>query len=114
MSNFLLNLLAKGSYLNAVNEEGATFLHLMLASFPSVAVEDVAGDFSQLVEELLDGGADLNAVDGKGVSVLHYAARYSLPEGVIRLLLQRGADLNAADNNDKTVLHYAARFQLII
>lgn len=102
----MLDLLAKGSYLKLVDEEDVTFLHLMLANCSSV-VENV--DIFRLVEELLERGADLNAVDCKGASVLHYAARYSLPEEVILLLLERGADLNAVDSNDKTVLHYAAR-----
>ena len=106
VGDFLLDLLAKGSYLNLINEEGATFLHLMLANCSSVIGKV---EIYQLIEELLDRGADLSAVDGKGASILHYAARYSLPEEVILLLLERGADLNVVDDNDKTILHYAAR-----
>jgi ankyrin repeat protein len=60
---------------------------------------------------LLDLGANINATDNSGKTVLH-AALESF-DGIdyiyIKMLLDHGADINAADNYGKTVLHAAFR-----
>jgi ankyrin repeat protein len=58
---------------------------------------------------LLDHGADINAVDNSGNTVLH--AAFESFDGknykCIKMLLDHGADINAVDNSGKTVLHAA-------
>jgi ankyrin repeat protein len=63
------------------------------------------------MRELLDRGADINAVDDFGKTVLHEAfeERQSPDNEVIKLLLSRGVDANKRDNNQKTALDYAVR-----
>lgn len=52
-------------------------------------------------------GADVNAKDDGGLSVLHFAAANSSNAEVIRLLLEQGADPNAKDQDGLTPLHAA-------
>ena len=65
----------------------------------------------EIVEALLDGGADVNAVDAGGRSALHAAAQFGFEHNdslrARRLfdgLLKRGADINQADSEGKTPL----------
>ncbi|CAH1381382.1 unnamed protein product, partial [Tenebrio molitor] len=58
---------------------------------------------------LLDHGADINAVDNSGKTVLHAAFESfgGKNYNCIKMLLDHGADINAVDNSGKTVLHAA-------
>lgn len=65
----------------------------------------------EILEALLDGGADVNAVDASGRSALHAAAQFGFEHNdslrARRLfdgLLKRGADINHADSEGKTPL----------
>ena len=60
----------------------------------------------EVVELLLDKGADIHARSTLGITPLHFAARYNTPE-VVALLLDRGAPPDALDNGDFTPLDYA-------
>ena len=60
----------------------------------------------EVVELLLDKGADVHARSTLGITPLHYAARYNTPE-VVALLLDRGAPFDVLDNGDFTPLDYA-------
>lgn len=53
---------------------------------------------------LLENGADVNAPDGYGDTVLLYAVNNKLPE-MIQMVLEHGADANARDRLGKTALH---------
>ena len=59
-----------------------------------------------MVRLLTEAGADVNAVDSFGETVLHEAIRRENVE-VARLLIEAGADLNAVDSFGETVLHQA-------
>jgi len=93
----LPSILAKEADVNAKDEDGRTPLHL--------AVESANRDIIQL---LLDKGADINAKDEKsGSTALHYAVRFSKRE-TAELLIARGADINARDKQGHTPLYVAA------
>jgi ankyrin repeat protein len=65
-------------------------------ALPNVAV---LGD-ANAVRQMLDHGADVNAVDPLGRTPLMYAAASdALPLDVVKLLVERGADVNATDSH---------------
>lgn len=55
------------------------------------------------VIRFLDEGLDINAKDGNGRTVLHYACTSQKPE-MVKVLLARGADINSPSNNGMSVL----------
>jgi ankyrin repeat protein len=67
----------------------------------SVALPNISvlGDVNA-VSQMLDHGADVNAVDPLGRTPLMYAAAsYLLPLDVVKLLVEHGADINAKDTH---------------
>ena len=83
----------------ARNSRGETPLHKMLWQMDAVVVRD-----------LLAAGADCNARDKDGMTVLHRAAHYGCNGGVVAALLAAGAD--PTERHDRwsgwTPLHFAA------
>merc|ERR1719482_377691 len=65
---------------------------------------------TEAVEEILgllvEGGAELGAVDAKGNTPLHYAAGYGRP-GAARALLERGASPAVLNSNGKRPIEVA-------
>lgn len=60
-----------------------------------------------LMELLVDNGADLNLRNNHGINVLHVAAQGDKPISIYFFKL-RGLDLRSKDNRDSTPLHWAA------
>lgn len=60
-----------------------------------------------VVEHLLENGANVHARDDGGLIPLHNACSFGHAE-VVQLLLRHGADPNARDNWNYTPLHEAA------
>jgi ankyrin repeat protein len=61
----------------------------------------------ELLRELLNKGAEVNARDHYGRTALHQAVTRGQKATVVQLL-RSGADITAKDNNGRTALHLAA------
>ena len=96
-------LLVKGATVDWKNREGKTAL---------MALVSADGDNLAIAKLLVAHGADINAEDSNGVSVLMYACRRS-PRKVkflemFKFLLGKGANIDHKDNLGRTVLMYAS------
>jgi ankyrin repeat protein len=67
--------------------------------------------YPEIAEQLLDAGADVNAVDAGGRSAMHAAAQFGFEHNdslrarrLFDVLLRHGADINHADSEGKTPL----------
>ena len=80
------------------NLENATEILFALAR--SISVEEV--------EQLIQEGADVNAVDNRGITPLMIAAGYNTNPEIIQILINVGANVNAVGNTDSTPLMWAA------
>ena len=67
--------------------------------------------YPEIAEQLLEGGADVNAVDARGHAALHAAAQYGFDHNdslrarrLFDALLKRDADVSLADKEGKTPL----------
>ena len=96
----VLYLLEHGAAVSVANDAGKTPLIVAMESRAPKVV----------VTAFLDCGADINATDSHGSSLLHLTTRYesSLGREVAALLLERGADANLQDDRGRTPLHVAA------
>lgn len=91
----LREILNKGNDLNIIGNAGWTPLHAA-----------AKGGYLEVVEVLLDYGADPNAKEN--LTPLHHATQ-SGQDLMVQLLLEYWADPNAKDKLDSTPLHIAAR-----
>ncbi|UCC72537.1 MAG: ankyrin repeat domain-containing protein [Gemmatimonadota bacterium] len=90
-------LLAKGAPVNSVGFDGGTVMHRVCHY-----------DRPDMVELLLEAGADIAVQNQWGRTPLHVTARRGSRE-VAKLLLARGADPDAATREGWTTLHVAYR-----
>ena len=60
------------------------------------------GQLRQCMALLVEGGAQVNAVDKFGCAPLHYAARFGRAK-LAEQLIEQGADVNHANRNGWTV-----------
>lgn len=98
----LLRLGADPNRIGAAGDMSALMMAVSLASLPEL--DDPLG----LIQQLLDGGADPNAVGPRGITALHVAA-IDGNAGAARLLLQHGANPDIRDEQRKTALDYARK-----
>ena len=59
-----------------------------------------------IISHLLSKGANINAIDNKGNTALHYAVRLQI-ESVIPILLSNNIDINIKNNENQTALDIA-------
>ena len=85
-----------------------------LDEFESLLAEKkMVGNNLQVVALLLDRGADINAINDRGISVLLRAILFNPNLDVVSLLLDRGAELSSKEKEKfGTTLHLAASYNL--
>ncbi|MFC1650656.1 ankyrin repeat domain-containing protein [Candidatus Latescibacterota bacterium] len=120
--NVISLLKDKPSLVNSKNHEGKTPLHLLCNRTNDTSInlnmnmnkksnDDRFGwrekAFLEIIEILLDNGADINKRDKDGWTPLHYAVKNALHREA-ELLLKRGASVNATLDDGDTPLHIAA------
>ena len=93
----------KEEAIRALINKGADFVSAIGISPLHILAYDGSDD---LVNLLLDHGADVKARDNNGVTALHQAA-WAGHVSTIELLVSRGADVDARDDNDFTPLAQA-------
>jgi ankyrin repeat protein len=121
-TNVVVKLLQAGANVDSLNKVKRTPLH--------EAADTVRGSGQEVMNKLLEAGADINSRDSKlnswdskynrmhreafyhlqwkgGATPLHLAAANGNRSG-IEVLLRAGADVNDVDNMKNTPLHYAA------
>lgn len=121
-------LLANGGNISVVNKYGATIAHrakkseimkYLLSQEPKLANTRDKGGNTPLhkiaamravgsAKVLLESGADLKAVNNRGLSALHYAADYS-GSAMCEFLISQGLDVNVKDNKGNTPLDAAIK-----
>lgn len=104
-----LMLLSRGADPNLATDKAVTPLHaaIILGEYDSTRhIREPQS--TQLINALLDKGANVNARGFEGTTPLIEAARLGDVE-TIKLLLSRGADISAKDDEGKTALDIAAK-----
>ena len=103
-------LLTHGAKVDLQNSLAVT--PLLAVAGMNWAITDTRGRFRneqhciETAKLLLDAGANINAVNGNGQTVLHAAARLDLKD-LVRFMAERGANLNAKDRGGSTALDIA-------
>lgn len=104
-------LLEKGANVSAVNNRSRTAVHLTVDSSNSRGGGDQSSapkkSREEMLQLLLQYGADANAASDGGWRPLHNAAQKGLTS-IVKILLTAGADINAPLSNGMTALHWAA------
>ena len=86
---------------------GRTIVKLVIDYGPWVYSEPEEQEpYLELIQALIDAGADVDAQDKYGLSLLHHAVD-SQAWAVCELLLQAGATADSLDNDGQTPLDYA-------
>ncbi len=108
-------LLKHGAFYDAQDSQGRTPIQLTTDSSIQ-GLLDATGKLFHAAKEgsltalinALDQGAEMNAHDGEGRTVLHVGAQDGHVE-IVEALCQRNIDVNARDDHQRTPLHLAAR-----
>ena len=85
-----------GANVNLVDSSNRTALHDAI----------ICGHGIEVIEFLMESGADLDCKDIRGKTPLHFAAEYA-EAATAKLLLDNGANPNEEDNTKQTALHWS-------
>ena len=114
--NILRKLLALGADLNRKNPQGQSPLMLLveqtIARYAKIDKEKFEArrqEAAVVVDIFLQAGAEVNAIDNEGRSVLMYALKGGARPEVLEKLIKAGANVNAADNEGTNVLLLALK-----
>lgn len=91
-------LLERGANPNAASDSGVTALHFTTSL--------IGPEGEQMAEDLLNAGADIDAVDDRGWSAVTFASYYG-NAGIVQLLIEHGSDPASASDefaNPKDVI----------
>ncbi len=105
-------LLSKGARVNVARTSYQINKHGQLALVKLTALMVAAPYGSpELVKELVDAGADVNARDSRDMTPLMFAVGSEHQDaGVVRILLRAGASVNDKSNAGETALDWAVKF----
>lgn len=70
----------------------------------TILMRTAAGNTPDVVETMIERGADIHLKDPKGWTALFYAAAWNKDPGVINVFIKKGADINQKDNSGMTAL----------
>ncbi|OLN94198.1 putative ankyrin repeat protein-like protein 4 [Colletotrichum chlorophyti] len=105
-------LIKEGADLEARNNKGETPIFQAIRAEPDCLGEtpifQAARANPVYLNLLLDSGADVNATDREGNTVLHIACTHFYILITVRILIQNGADLEARNNKGETPIFQAA------
>lgn len=96
-----------GADVNSQFADGITPLMLAATGNHPEIANPAPTDHPEVIELLIQHGADANAKTDSGFVALFWAARYG-HAGVVRVLLANGADVNAKDKDGLTALKWAS------
>ena len=100
-------LLAAGADVKAQNALGAGALHFV--AYAGSPERDTRSQRAAMAALLIESGANVQAVDRRGMTPLHVAAVKGRDE-LLELLITAKADIKANDSGGRTPLHYAAMY----
>ena len=99
--HIVILLLRNGARVDILDSNGDTALYLMASSEDTDLIEMMIGLYQR-------SGYDINAVDSRGRTVLHYVLTQGLDTDIIDILLRNGARVDIPDMNGNTALHLMA------
>jgi ankyrin repeat protein len=101
-------MLRRGAGIRSTAKDGSSVMHPLARARPETR-EAPGFEEAQLAMArlLLEQRADVNARDGKGVTVLHLLAAQPDSGRLVRFLIQHKAEVRARDHQGRTPLHHA-------
>ncbi|MES2677018.1 MAG: ankyrin repeat domain-containing protein [Pseudomonadota bacterium] len=92
-----------GASVNVIDREGFSALFALVKS----SKEGNVGDNIEKIKLLLNAGANINAKDNDGDTLLHWAIAQKKPAAILNLLIEKGIDFEAKNNKGETALEAA-------
>lgn len=104
------DLVIRGPFsINAQSTSGKTLMHHLnykCGCECNLLFSGRCSDPQDIFDSLIKYGADVNIVDNKGMTVLHYACKYLHVKTVKKLLSIKGIDVEKKDNKNKRPINY--------